>query len=88
VAPYGAYGLVGAGGGTLRRPWFGSLPRDGEVFTFQGSGIADVEAVVALAAAGRIRSEVDVWPLSRVADAYAALEAGELRGRAVVTPDA
>jgi alcohol dehydrogenase, propanol-preferring len=44
--------------------------------------------VVALAAAGRIRSEVDVWPLSRVADAYAALEAGGLRGRAVVTPDA
>lgn len=88
VAPYGAFGLVGAGGGTLRRPWFGSLPRDGEVFTFQGSGIADVEAVVALAAAGRIRSEVDVWPLSRVADAYAALAAGELRGRAVVTPDA
>jgi propanol-preferring alcohol dehydrogenase len=88
VAPYGAYGLVGSGGGTLRRPWFGALPRDGEVFTFQGSGIADVEAVVALAAAGRIRSEVDLWPLSRVADAYAAMEAGELRGRAVVTPDA
>jgi len=87
VRPYGAFGLVGAAGGTLRRPWFGSLPRDGEVFTFQGSGVADVEAVMALAAAGRIRSEVDVWPLARVADAYAAMEAGTLRGRAVVTPD-
>ncbi len=87
VASYGAFGLVGSGGGTLRRPWFGTLPRDGEVFTFQGSSIADVEAVVALAAAGRIRSEVDVYPLARVLDAYAALAAGELRGRAVVTPD-
>ena len=56
-------------------------------FTFQGSNIADVEAVVALAEAGRIRSEVDVFPLSRVADAYEALARGELRGRAVVTPD-
>jgi propanol-preferring alcohol dehydrogenase len=87
VRPYGAYGLVGAGGGTLRRPWFGTLPRDGEVFTFQGSSIADVEAVVALAAAGRIRSEVDLFPLARVADAYEAMTRGELRGRAVVTPD-
>jgi propanol-preferring alcohol dehydrogenase len=88
VRPYGAFGLVGAAGGTLRRPWFGTLPRDGEVFTFQGSGISDVEVVVALAAAGRIRSEVDLFPLSRVAEAYEAMEAGRLRGRAVVVPDA
>jgi alcohol dehydrogenase, propanol-preferring len=87
VRPYGAFGLVGANGGTFRRPWFGGLPRDGDVFTFQGSSIADVQAVVALAEAGVIRSEVDLYPLSRVEDAYAALENGELRGRAVVTPD-
>jgi propanol-preferring alcohol dehydrogenase len=87
VRPYGAFGLIGAAGGTLRRPWFGALPRDGEVFTFQGSGIADVEAAVALAAAGRIRSEVDPFPLSRVAEAYEAMEQGALRGRAVVVPD-
>ncbi len=87
VRPYGAFALVGAAGGTLRRPWFGGLPRDADVFSFQGSSIADVTAVVALAGAGRIRSEIDVFPLTRVADAYAALEAGTLRGRAVVTPD-
>ncbi len=87
VRPYGAFGLVGANGGTLRRPWFGGLPRDAEVFTFQGSSIADVLAVVALAEAGLVRSEVDRYPLSRVDDAYAALARGELRGRAVVTPD-
>jgi alcohol dehydrogenase, propanol-preferring len=87
VQPYGAYGLVGAAGGTLRRPWYGGLPRDADVFTFQGSSLADVHAMVGLAEAGFVRSEVDRFPLSRVADAYAALEAGELRGRAVVTPD-
>jgi propanol-preferring alcohol dehydrogenase len=87
VAPYGAYGLVGSGGGTLRRPWFGTLPRDADVFTFQGSSLADVHAVVALARRGAIRSDVDVFPLSRVGDAYAALQRGELRGRAVVVPD-
>jgi alcohol dehydrogenase, propanol-preferring len=87
VRPYGAYGLVGSGGGTLRRPWFGTLPRDADVFTFQGSSLADVHAVVALARRGAIRSDVDVFPLSRVADAYAALDRGELRGRAVVVPD-
>ena len=88
VRPYGAFGLVGAEGGTLRRPWFGSLPRDAEVFTFQGSSIADVHAVVDLAAEGLIRSDVDLFPLAQVERAYEALAGGELRGRAVVTPDA
>jgi propanol-preferring alcohol dehydrogenase len=86
TAKGGSFGLVGAGGGTLARPWFGTLPQDGEIFTFQGSNIADAHAVIALAAHGRIVSEVDVFPLAQVADAYATLEAGELRGRAVVTP--
>jgi propanol-preferring alcohol dehydrogenase len=87
VRPYGAFGLVGAAGGTLRRPWFGTLPRDAEVFTFQGSSLVDVQAVVGMAAAGLVRSDVDRYPLSRVGDAYAALARGDLRGRAVVTPD-
>lgn len=87
VRPYGAFGLVGAGGGTLRRQWFGNLPRDADVFTFQGSSIADVQAVVALAEAGVIRSEVELYPLSRVAEAYAAVGRGGLRGRVVVVPD-
>lgn len=86
VAPFGAFGLVGAGGGSFRRPWFGGLPRDVEIFTFQGSSIADVHAVIDLARDGRITSAVDRYPLSRVADAYAALDAGTLTGRAVVVP--
>jgi propanol-preferring alcohol dehydrogenase len=84
LRPGGAYGLVGAGGGSLRRPWLGALPDDGEIFTFQGSTIADARAVIDLAESARIRSDVDVYDVERIADAYAALESGTLRGRAVV----
>lgn len=83
----GAFGLVGAGGGTLRRPWFGALPRDGVVFSFQGSDIADVRDAVALAAKGRIVSPVERFAFDDVATAYDRLERGELDGRAVVIPD-
>ncbi|MFC6881064.1 MULTISPECIES: alcohol dehydrogenase catalytic domain-containing protein [Actinomadura] len=87
LRPGGAYGLVGASGGTFPGPWFGGLPRDGEVFTFQGSTIADVQEVVALAERGAIRNEVEVFPLERVEEAYARLGEGGLRGRVVVVPD-
>jgi propanol-preferring alcohol dehydrogenase len=86
VRAAGAFALVGAGGGTFRRPWFGGLPKDADVFTFQGSSIADARAALALAEGGLVRSEIDVFGMSDVEDAYAALDAGTLRGRAVVTP--
>ncbi|MCW5249897.1 alcohol dehydrogenase catalytic domain-containing protein [Streptomyces sp. SHP 1-2] len=87
VRPGGAYGLVGAAMGRLQAPWYGGLPRDGEVFTFQGSGIADVREVLTLAGGGRIRNNVDLFPFSRIEEAYGALRDGTLRGRAVVTFD-
>lgn len=86
LAPGGALALVGAGGGTLRRPWFGALPRDGLVFTFQGSDLADVRGVMALARDGRVSVNVETFPLTEVEDAYEALEDGTLEGRALVVP--
>jgi propanol-preferring alcohol dehydrogenase len=86
LAPGGAFGLVGAAGGTLRKPWYGTLPRDGELFTFQGSDLSDARAVLDLAAAGRIVVDVVPFALDDVADAYDALEAGGLVGRIVVRP--
>ncbi|CAN5824978.1 NAD(P)-dependent alcohol dehydrogenase [soil metagenome] len=83
----GVFALVGAAGGTLRKPWYGHLPREADIFTFQGSDIADAHEVIALAEAGLVHSEVDVFAFDRVAEAYEALAAGTLRGRAVVTPD-
>jgi propanol-preferring alcohol dehydrogenase len=89
VAALGAGGslaVVGAAGGTLRRPWYGTLPRDGEAFTFQGSDLADARAVLALAAAGRLAVDVVPFPLDRAAEAFDAVAAGSLAGRAVVRP--
>ncbi|MGB3055359.1 MAG: alcohol dehydrogenase catalytic domain-containing protein [Acidimicrobiales bacterium] len=86
VSPGGSVGLVGAAGGTLRRPWFGGLPRDGQVFTFQGSDVADARGVIALAGQGLVRVDVDRFTLTDVGRAYEALESGELSGRAVVQP--
>ena len=84
VRPGGAYGLIGSAGGRLERPWFGTLPRDGEVYTFQGSTIADAQEVIALAGAGMIRNQVEEFPFEKVEEAYERLAAGTLTGRAVV----
>jgi propanol-preferring alcohol dehydrogenase len=84
VRPGGAYGLIGSAGGRLERPWFGVLPRDGEVFTFQGSSIADAQDVIALAAAGLIRNQVEEFGFEKAGEAYERLAAGTLTGRAVV----
>ncbi len=84
----GAFALIGAGMGQLADvSLYDVLPKDGEVFTFQASTIADTLDVIALADSGRIRADVDLFPLDRVAEAYDAMEAGTLRGRAVVVPD-
>ncbi|MCD0449881.1 alcohol dehydrogenase catalytic domain-containing protein [Actinocorallia sp. API 0066] len=85
LAPGGSFGLVGAGGGGLDGPWFGTLPNDAEVFTFQGSSQADLRDVLALAASGDIRNDVTLYPFSEVDAAYKALHDGTLQGRAVVT---
>ena len=83
--PLGSYALVGAGGGTLQGPW-SQLPKGGEIFTYQGPTIANTREVVRLAEAGLIRVDTEQFPMSRIADAYAALDAGTLLGRAVVIP--
>jgi propanol-preferring alcohol dehydrogenase len=86
ISPGGSLGVVGAAGGSLRQPWFGGLPRDGQAFTFQGSDLADARGVIALADQGLVRVDIDPFPLDRVAEAYEALDSGDLRGRAVVQP--
>lgn len=82
----GSYGLVGAGFGTFKKPWFGNLPQDGEVFNFQGGSISDTQEVIKLAEQGLIRNEVEIFPFSEIKLAYDKLHHGQLRGRAVVTP--
>jgi propanol-preferring alcohol dehydrogenase len=87
VRPTGSYGLIGAGMGRLNHPWFHLLPKDGEVFNFTGSTIADLTQVVALAEAGKLRNDTERFSFSEVPRAYQKLEAGALLGRAVIAPD-
>ncbi|MGH2604503.1 MAG: alcohol dehydrogenase catalytic domain-containing protein, partial [Dehalococcoidia bacterium] len=86
VRPGGAFGLIGSGGGKLDKPWFGALPRDGEVFTFQGATIADAQEVIQLARSGSIRNDVEQFGFDEIDAAYARLAAGGLTGRAVIVP--
>ncbi len=83
----GSYALIGAGGGMLKQPWWQAFPKDGEIFAFQGGTILDITEVIALVEAGLVRNEIELFPLSRVAEAYEKLDRGELRGRAVIAPD-
>ena len=85
VRPGGAFALVGSAGGAFGRPWFSTLPREADVFTFQGSTIAHVHAVVALADEGRIRIDAERFAFDDVDTAYRRLGAGELTARAVIT---
>lgn len=82
----GSFGLIGAGMGTSTKPWYGSLPLDGEVFNFQGGSINDTKEVIKLAEAGLIQNKVEFFSLEDVEKAYERMESGKLRGRAVVRP--
>lgn len=86
VRPGGTFGLVGAEGGSFesRMGWYHELPRDGEVFTFQGSSRHDVTRVLDLARRGVFETPVDVFARTEVDRAYERLRAGDLPGRAVV----
>lgn len=87
VRPGGAYGVIGAAGGSLTLPggWFHVLPKDGQIFTYQGSSLADAQSVIALAQRGLITSPVETFTSGQVEQAYTRLHEGTLRGRAVVT---
>jgi len=82
--PGGGIAIVGAGGGTASIGW-GTLPHDCDLFIPLGGTTADLHDVVALAQAGRIGIDVDPFPFAAVADAYARVREGSVRGRAVVT---
>lgn len=86
LRPGGSFVLVGAGGGTLRGAWMQRLPAEVAVSRIQGSERSDLVAMVKLARTGEVRVTTDTYALVNVASAYAALEDGNLRGRAVVIP--
>ncbi|WP_433510372.1 NAD(P)-dependent alcohol dehydrogenase [Nonomuraea sp. CA-143628] len=78
--------IVGNGGGhlTVRKP--GPLPPGGRIsLPFWGT-LPELAEVIALGRSGALHVEVERFPLSAAHEALARLRAGELRGRAVLTP--
>jgi alcohol dehydrogenase, propanol-preferring len=80
----GSYALIGSSGGKLEKEWYSALPKDGEVFTYEGASLSEMHEVIALAEAGKIRNDVDIYSFDEVEKAYAQLESGQLQGRAVI----
>lgn len=77
--------IVGLAGGALPFSFF-SQPYECSIqTTYWGSAIELVE-VLELARAGKIRAQVERYPLERAGEACERLRRGEIQGRAVVCP--
>lgn len=79
--------IIGLAGGALPVGFF-QVPYGTQVSTSYWGTIPELIELVALARAGRIKVEHEVFALDRVADVYARLRRGEVRGRAVIVPRA
>ena len=85
VAPMGHLCCVGVAMGTL--PWnFMATAYEATVSsTFWGT-VGELKEVVALAQQGKISLDTETYPLADAAATYAKLEAGQIKGRAIVLP--
>jgi alcohol dehydrogenase, propanol-preferring len=86
VAPRGIVALLGLAGGTLPFDFFRLAP-EASLTTVVAGTVRDLQEVVALARAGRVRSSIQTYPLRAVNDALDDLRHGRIAGRAVVVPD-
>jgi alcohol dehydrogenase, propanol-preferring len=84
LAKAGSYALVGSNGGRFTKPIYGNIPRNADLFTFQGGCISDTREVIELAEAGLIEVAIDRFNFDQIELAYEKMEAGELTGRAVI----
>ncbi len=85
VRPRAQITIVGMGMGTVPVSFF-TLPYEVSVSTTYWGSLVEYMEVLALAAEGRIHARIERFPLERADDAYDQLRAGNIEGRAVVTP--
>jgi propanol-preferring alcohol dehydrogenase len=78
--------VVGLAGGKLQFA-FGALPFESQLTMPYWGTAVELEEVLDLARAGKIRAHVVRFPLDRIEDAYARMRAGTLDGRAVICPN-
>lgn len=90
IAPDGIAQLTGIGGGSVplvAEPRFGlGWPWGASLRSSYGGTMADLEACVALAEAGRLTVHTETFALDDALTAFDRLEKGEIRGRAVLVP--
>jgi propanol-preferring alcohol dehydrogenase len=87
VGTDGHVGIVGAGGGTLPVSQR-AIPFGVSVTPTYWGTRGELHDVLLLAATGHIAVQREHFPLSQALQAYDALRAGEITGRAVVVPEA
>ncbi|MBE8520615.1 NAD(P)-dependent alcohol dehydrogenase [Amycolatopsis sp. H6(2020)] len=86
LRPGGTLVIIGSGGGRLTITKPGPLPQGASVsLPFWGSR-RELAEVIALARAGHLRVETELFPLSAAGEAFDRLRAGRIRGRAVLLP--
>jgi len=77
--------IVGLGGGTLNYA-ANNPPYGCEVSIPYWGSRTELMEVIALAQSGRIRAEVETFPLDSAVDVYQRLREGKIKGRAVLIP--
>jgi alcohol dehydrogenase, propanol-preferring len=78
--------LVGIGGGSLPFSYLGVPTELSFASVFYGS-IPELAEVTTLAQAGKIRPQVELFPLDQATQVYQRLREGSVHGRAVITPN-
>ena len=79
--------IVGIAGGTLPVSFF-SVPYELSIQTTYWGSRPELVEVLDLGARGLLRPKITTFSLENAVEAYRALEAGDLEGRAVVVPTA
>jgi alcohol dehydrogenase, propanol-preferring len=91
VATYGAWVVVGLGGGTLpvvaNAPPLGAPPWGVSLIRPYGATSRDLFEVIGLAQAGKLKADIERHPLGEAPTVLAALKAGAIKGRAVLVPE-
>ena len=77
--------VVGIGGGTFGFSFF-SLPYEVSLATTYWGTLPELSEVLELARRGLVKSHIQRFGLDEATDAYDALSAGQLEGRAVIVP--
>lgn len=85
VGRLGVVALVGLALGSFSFNFL-TVPSESSLTTCYWGSIPELFEVIELGKSGKIRVEIERFPLDRAAEAYRKLEAGEILGRAVIQP--